>query len=82
MKVFTNGLNVASRSMDDTMKLWDIRNTKEAVFTWSDLTNLSSKTNMCLSPEETMILTGTSVRKGFGFGHIMAYDVLTGEKKA
>jgi WD40 repeat protein len=82
VKVFSNGLNVASRSMDDTMKLWDIRNTKEAVFTWKDLANLSSKTNICISPNETMILTGTSVRKGFGFGHIMAFDVATGDLKA
>ena len=54
--------------MDDTMKLWDIRNTKFPIFEWKDLTNLSSKTNVCISPDEKLVLTGTSVRKGFGFG--------------
>lgn len=57
---------IVSRSMDDTMKLWDIRNTKHAVHEWTDLTNLSSKTSVCFSPNEKIVLTGTSVRKGFG----------------
>jgi WD repeat-containing protein 70 len=64
--------------MDDTMKLWDIRKRETPIFTWKDLTNLSSKTAICISPNETMVLTGTSVRKGFGYGHIMAYDVASG----
>jgi WD40 repeat protein len=43
------------------------------------LTNLSSKTNVCISPNEKLVLTGTSVRKGFGHGMIMAYDVEAGD---
>jgi hypothetical protein len=54
--------------MDDTMKLWDIRNAKEPVNVWRDLTNLNAKTKVCISPDETLILTGTSVRKGFAYG--------------
>jgi hypothetical protein len=41
---------------------------------------MSSKTNVELSPDEKLVLTGTSVRKGFGYGLIMAYDILTGEE--
>lgn len=48
------------------MKLWDIRNTKHPFQEWKELTNFSSKTNICISPDEKMVITGTSVRKGFG----------------
>ena len=65
--------------MDDTMKVWDIRNTVHPINEWTDLTNLSSKTNICLSPDEKLIMTGTSVRKGFGHGLLFAFDVLTSE---
>jgi hypothetical protein len=65
--------------MDDTLKLWDIRNTKHPIQDWKDLTNLNAKTGVCLSPDESMIITGTSVRKNFGHGLLMAYDVVTGD---
>ena len=61
------------------MKLWDIRNTKYPFQEWKDLINLSSKTNLTISPDERLVLTGTSVRKGFGFGLVVSADVLTGE---
>ena len=48
--------------MDDTMKMWDIRKPGEAIFTWEDLVNLSSKTAITIAPNEKMLLTGTSVR--------------------
>lgn len=44
------------------------------------MTNLSSRTNICFSPDQKVILTGTSVRKGYGYGHIMGFNTLTGEK--
>ena len=56
------------------MKLWDIRNVSSPVFEWKDLINLSSKTNICISPDERLVMTGTSVRKGFGYGLMMVYD--------
>lgn len=72
--MFKDEKRVVSRGMDDTMKLWDIRNTKNTLFEWKDLINLSSKTNVAISPDEKLVLTGTSVKKGFGYGYIMAYD--------
>ena len=68
MRFFKDEKRLVSRSMDDTMKLWDIRNAKEPVNVWRDLTNLNVKTGVCISPDETLILTGTSVRKGFAYG--------------
>lgn len=61
------------------MKLWDIRNTKHPIYEWKELTNLSAKTNITTSPDEKMILTGTSVRKGFAYGMMMGFDVITGD---
>jgi WD40 repeat protein len=77
--MFKDEKRIATRSMDDTLKLWDIRNTKHPSQVWKDLTNLSPKTNITLSPDEKLILTGTSVRKGFAHGMIMAFDVITGD---
>jgi WD repeat-containing protein 70 len=65
--------------MDDTMKLWDLRNTKKPLRVWKDLTNLNAKTTVCISPDESLILTGTSVRKGFAYGMLLAYDPLSGD---
>lgn len=79
MKFFKDEKRIASRSMDDTLKFWDIRNTKHPINEWKDLTNLSAKTNVCVSPDEKMLLTGTSVRKGFAYGMMMGFDVVTGD---
>jgi WD40 repeat protein len=68
VRFFKDEKRLVSRSMDDTMKLWDIRNSKEPMKVWRDLTNLNAKTGVCISPDETIILTGTSVRKGFAYG--------------
>ena len=73
--MFKDERKLVSRSMDDTLKVWDIRNTKSSVYEWKDLTNLSSRTNVSISPDEKLVLTGTSVRKGFGYGLLIAYDI-------
>lgn len=77
--MFKDEKRIATRSMDDTLKIWDIRNTKHPSQEWKDLTNLSAKTNICFSPDEKTILTGTSVRKGFAQGLMMGFDVITGD---
>jgi len=47
---------------------------------WEDLVNLSSKTGIAVSPNEKILLTGTSVRKGYGYGFLVAVNTQTGEK--
>mmetsp|Transcript_45496 Transcript_45496/g.33273 ORF Transcript_45496/g.33273 Transcript_45496/m.33273 type:complete len:110 (+) Transcript_45496:1104-1433(+) len=69
-----------SRATDDSMKLWDLRNSAKPVFIWSDLPNLSSRTNICFSPDESVAITGTSVRKGFGYGHLVPVDIKSGQQ--
>ena len=66
INIFKDNFRIASRSMDDSLKLWDIRNMSKSVYEWFDLVNLCSKTNIALSPNEKVIITGTSVRKNFG----------------
>jgi WD40 repeat protein len=78
--MFTDSQKFASRSMDDTLKLWDIRNTSKTIYDWDNLTNLSSKTNIALSPNEKVIITGTSVRKNHGFGMLTGFSVDDGQK--
>ena len=65
-----------------SLKLWDIRNTKSPVKAWRDasLCNFGGNTNVSLSANERVILTGSSVRKGRGqYAFLHMYDTLTGE---
>jgi WD40 repeat protein len=61
--MFRDQKRLLSRGMDDTMKLWDIRNTKFPTHEWKNLINFSDKTSVCISPDEKVVLTGTSVKK-------------------
>jgi WD40 repeat protein len=78
VKIFSGEKLLASRGLDDTMKLWDLRKATQPIFTWNDLTNYKNKTNITCSPDEKFVLTGTSVKTGHGFGHVVAFDVKTG----
>jgi hypothetical protein len=76
---FRDSRRLVSRAMDDSMKIWDLRrppttgtNTSgkcdEALLQWDDqdgLFNMNSRTGVTLSPNEKIVLTGTSVRKGY-----------------
>lgn len=55
-----------SRAMDDTMKFWDWRFPNEPIYEWNDLMNYTIKTNVTLSPDEKIIITGDSVKRGMG----------------
>ena len=78
--MFRDSQRFATRSMDDTMKMWDIRKLNQAVFSWEDLVNMSSKTAITISPNEKMLLTGTSVRQGFGHGFMVGFSTMHGDK--
>lgn len=80
MQIFRNDTMMVSRALDDTMKLWDIRNTSQPLYMWDDLANMSPKTGVAVSPNEKVVITGTSVRKGFGEGQIVGFNTMTGEK--
>ncbi|KAJ3308068.1 WD repeat-containing protein 70 [Boothiomyces sp. JEL0838] len=69
-----NGLHITSRSMDDTVKLWDIRNLKEPVGVANDMTCFHEEANTIYSPNERYILAGTAVRKDQGPAKIVVFD--------
>ncbi|KAJ3359305.1 hypothetical protein HDU91_004969 [Kappamyces sp. JEL0680] len=72
-----NGHNLISRSMDDTLKLWDSRNPKKPVGVQSNLNTLHEEANCIYSPNERYVLTGTATRKDEGNGYICVFDSKT-----
>ena len=51
VKGFKDGNRFASRAMDDTLKLWDIRLPKHPLYEFPDLLNLNQNTNITISPD-------------------------------
>lgn len=54
--------------------MWDIRNAKKAVKTAYGLDIVNPEVNVIFSPDERLILTGTSCPKGKGFGKLVMLD--------
>jgi WD40 repeat protein len=49
---------LASRCMDGTLKLWDLRKFKQPLAAWDDLPTNYPTTNTIFSPDECLLLTG------------------------
>jgi hypothetical protein len=49
-----------------TLKLWDVRRFDQPLATWTDLPALLSMTGCDFSPDGSLLVTGTSVKKGQG----------------
>uniref|UniRef100_A0A8C6TMM2 WD repeat-containing protein 70 n=1 Tax=Neogobius melanostomus TaxID=47308 RepID=A0A8C6TMM2_9GOBI len=75
-----DGMTLASRGGDDTLKLWDIRNFKKPVNVANGLTNYSEMTDCCFSPDDKLLFTGTSVKKDEGNGKLVFFDRTTFQK--
>lgn len=69
-----DGVTLASRGGDDTLKVWDIRNFKKPVNVATGLTNYFSMTDCCFSPDDKLLVTGTSVKKDEGNGKLVFYE--------
>ncbi|KAI8998158.1 transcription factor [Gaertneriomyces semiglobifer] len=65
---------IATRAMDDTLKLWDIRKFTKPINVVSGLMNFFEETNVIFSPNDRYILTGTSVKKNEGAGKICVFE--------
>lgn len=68
VKFLKNLKQFATRAMDDSLKMWDMRMLNKPIQTWYDLPNYTDKTGIDLSADDKVILTGTSVKKNQGFG--------------
>ena len=66
-----SGQYLYTRGMDDTLKLFDLRNFKAPVASVSNLPNFFEHTNTTFSPDQKYILTGTSTKKNEGVGKIV-----------
>uniref|UniRef100_A0A8C2ZWG9 WD repeat-containing protein 70 n=1 Tax=Cyclopterus lumpus TaxID=8103 RepID=A0A8C2ZWG9_CYCLU len=69
-----DGVTLASRGGDDTLKLWDIRNFKKPVNVATGLNNYFTMTDCCFSPDDRLLVTGTSVKKDGGNGKLAFFD--------
>uniref|UniRef100_A0A3B3D0F7 WD repeat-containing protein 70 n=1 Tax=Oryzias melastigma TaxID=30732 RepID=A0A3B3D0F7_ORYME len=72
-----DGVTLASRGGDDTLKVWDIRNFRKPVNEASGLTNYFAMTDCCFSPDDKLLLTGTSVKREEGSGKLVFFDRLS-----
>lgn len=71
------GQMLASRSCDDTLKLWDLRAFKSPVFEAKGLFSRYDTTDCMFSPDDSMIVTGESLSKGKTTGRLLFYESKT-----
>ncbi|XP_065834723.1 WD repeat-containing protein 70-like [Oscarella lobularis] len=71
---------LVSRGGDDTVKLWDVRQFKTPVHIAQNLTNIYPMTNCTFSPDEKLVVTGTSIPKGEGNGSLVFLERNSFEK--
>lgn len=69
----------ATRGMDDTLKLWDVRKPKCAVFAANGLFNRFDMTDCLFSPNDQLVVTGTSMNKGETNGRLVMFNRSTWE---
>lgn len=73
------GTQIATRSCDETLKLWDLRNFKAPLHEFADLYSRYDTTDCCFSPDDSMIMTGESLRKGDKNAHVVIFNAKTFE---
>ncbi|XP_036451049.1 WD repeat-containing protein 70 isoform X2 [Colossoma macropomum] len=69
-----DGTTLASRGGDDTLKTWDIRNFKKPLQVATGLTSYFPMTDCCFSPDDKLLVTGTSVKREEGNGKLVFFD--------
>ncbi|KFP38340.1 WD repeat-containing protein 70, partial [Chlamydotis macqueenii] len=75
-----DGTVLASRGGDDTLKIWDIRQFKKPLSSAERLPSFFPMTDCCFSPDDKILVTGTSVKKGGGSGKLFFFYRETFEK--
>lgn len=58
------GDHLLTRSLDETLKLWDLRNFKKAVHSKGDLFARYDTTDAIFSPNDALVVTAMSLRRG------------------
>lgn len=75
-----HGDMLCSRSSDDTLKLWDLRNFKKPVHVAGNLFSRYGSTSCTFSPNDSMVMTGESINKGETDGKLHVFKTATFEK--
>ena len=70
-----DGKMLASRGGDDTLKIWDIRNTKTALASFPLLPNRFPHTALAFKPDGSVVATGTSNSREGDPGSIFFFDL-------
>ncbi|KAJ7335043.1 hypothetical protein JRQ81_012984, partial [Phrynocephalus forsythii] len=65
---------------DDTLKTWDIRQFKTPLNSVGSLLSFFPMTDCCFSPDDKLLVTGTSVKKGQGNGKLLFFERETFKK--
>ncbi|CAD6340684.1 unnamed protein product [Miscanthus lutarioriparius] len=73
VKFSTDGQILLSRSMDSTLKIWDLRRMKTPLKVFEDLPNHYAETNAAFSSDEQLIFTGTSIEKDGDNGGLLCF---------
>lgn len=73
LKFTSDGRMLLSRSFDGSLKVWDLRQMKKALCAFEDLPNNYAQTNIALSPDEQLFLTGTSVERDSATGGLLCF---------
>eukprot|EP00002_Diphylleia_rotans_P038625 TRINITY_DN8822_c0_g1_i2.p1 TRINITY_DN8822_c0_g1~~TRINITY_DN8822_c0_g1_i2.p1 ORF type:complete len:685 (+),score=153.64 TRINITY_DN8822_c0_g1_i2:75-2129(+) len=80
IKSSKDGNTIITRGSDHTLKVWDLRRFKTPMASFDDLNNDYDMTDCAFSPDDRLILTGTSVKKRDGSGLLVFFDKLTLKK--
>lgn len=73
------GSLLATRSCDETMKLWDMRQLKRPVNVFIDLFSRYDTTDCCFSPNDGLIMTGESLGRNRDNANLLFYSTKTFE---
>lgn len=71
------GQMLATRSCDDTLKLWDLRAFKTPVFEANNLYSRYDTTDCMFNPDDSILITGESLNRNQNTGRILFYDTKT-----
>ncbi|KAL2912764.1 hypothetical protein HK105_207756 [Polyrhizophydium stewartii] len=75
-----NNVHLVSRSMDGTLKLWDVRSFRKPLAVADALPSFFEETNAFFSPNDRYILTGTSAKRADEHGAVVVLDRLSLER--
>ncbi|XP_062079552.1 uncharacterized protein LOC133784020 [Humulus lupulus] len=73
LKFSSDGRTLLSRSCDDSLKVWDLRQMKAPLKVFEDLPNHYAQTNVAFSPDEQLFLTGTSIERESTTGGLLCF---------